>query len=372
MEAMIDIGCEEEGNEDMCRARRAHESVIIGSDMFVFGGYCLRGYPDHELEFRRQQIFSYDTVSRKWTRHVTTAKTASDMPPPCTGAKSAALGRIIYSFGGLEVNFEHQIRQFSNATYALDTTTMTWRCCKANGDVKPSGRDKCSLCVDGFKLLIFGGWSVYIDKKVLQPGAVWVAEEGKIVGWNNELYLFDTETETWHSLETSGVRPSPRAAHTMNKVGHRVVIFGGRQPDRRMNDIHILNLTTLTWSGPILPTGATTELWPLPRSLHTMSLVAQSDNIARKLPIRLILLGGMDTEGDCCVDDAWILNMDELKWDKLSSQDKSVCRTWHTTCAIHSAGGYTELYTFGGSPDNIWKDHSRDLSGPVVFTFGTC
>ena len=264
MADLITSDGEEEGNEGACRARRAHESAIIGSKMFVFGGYCLSGYPDHEFEFRRQQVFSYDIVTRKWTRHATNARNALDMPPPCTGAKSAALGRIIYTFGGLEVNFVDQTRQFSNATYALDTATMTWRCCKANGDVQPSGRDKCSLCVDGSKLLIFGGWSVYINKKTLQPGAVWVSEEDKIVGWNNELYMFETETgigvytselmcnqivvfiETWHSLETSGVRPSPRAAHTMSKVdSDRVVIFGGRQPDRRMNDVHILNLKTL-------------------------------------------------------------------------------------------------------------------------------
>ena len=49
-----------------------------------------------------------------------------------------------------------------------------------------------------------------------------------------------------------------------------------------------------------------------------MSLVAQPDNAAHKLPVRLILLGGMDTEGDCCTDDAWILNVDETKWAKVS------------------------------------------------------
>lgn len=184
---------EEEGSEDFCCARRAHESVMIGSKMYVFGGYRLHGYQDHEVELRRQTVFSYDIITREWTRHTTMAESGSDMPLPCTGAKSAAIGRVIYSFGGLAVSMAEG-RRFSNATYALDTASMTWRCCKANGDVHPTGRDKCSLCVDGSRLLIFGGWSLRIDKKRLQPGAVWVPEEDRVVGWNNELYAFDTQT----------------------------------------------------------------------------------------------------------------------------------------------------------------------------------
>lgn len=183
-----------DASEELCCARRAHESVLIGSKLYVFGGYCLRDYPEHEFEFRRQQIFSYDIVTKKWIQHTTKAENDSNMPRPCTGAKCAALGHTIYSFGGLQVNITDQMRLFSNKTYALDTTTMTWRCCKVDGTAVPSGRDKYALCVDDTKLLIFGGWSLRIDKNRLQDGAVWVPEEDKIVGWNNELYAFETET----------------------------------------------------------------------------------------------------------------------------------------------------------------------------------
>lgn len=59
-------------------------------------------------------------------------------------------------------------------------------------------------------------------------------------------------TETWLPLETYGTRPSPRAAHTMNKIDdYRVIVFGGRQPERRMNDIHILNLKTMVCSNTV-------------------------------------------------------------------------------------------------------------------------
>lgn len=57
-------------------------------------------------------------------------------------------------------------------------------------------------------------------------------------------------------------------------------------------------------------------------------------------------------------------------WLQLCSEGKAVRRTWHTTCGVYSTGGYTELYTFGGSPDNIWQTGSRDLHGPAIFTCG--
>lgn len=49
-----------------------------------------------------------------------------------------------------------------------------------------------------------------------------------------------------------------------------------------------------------------------------MSTVSQSPNVTQKLPGQVILLGGMNADGDCCEDDAWILNVDETKWGKVS------------------------------------------------------
>ena len=46
-----------------------------------------------------------------------------------------------------------------------------------------------------------------------------------------------------------GPTPSPRAAHAAIRFGNVVYLFGGRHGDRRMNDLHMLDLETLMWSG---------------------------------------------------------------------------------------------------------------------------
>ena len=46
-----------------------------------------------------------------------------------------------------------------------------------------------------------------------------------------------------------GPIPSPRAAHAAVRFGKTVYMFGGRHGDTRMNDLHKLDLHTLTWSG---------------------------------------------------------------------------------------------------------------------------
>jgi hypothetical protein len=46
-----------------------------------------------------------------------------------------------------------------------------------------------------------------------------------------------------------GPVPVPRAAHTAVRLKNVVYLFGGRHGDIRMNDLHSLELETLTWSG---------------------------------------------------------------------------------------------------------------------------
>ena len=58
------------------------------------------------------------------------------------------------------------------------------------------------------------------------------------------LVLFYTYTGQWFSPETTGVRPPPCAAFTFIKVDYsRVVLFGGRQLEERVNHVHILDMS---------------------------------------------------------------------------------------------------------------------------------
>eukprot|EP00118_Oscarella_pearsei_P001814 m.8563 g.8563 ORF g.8563 m.8563 type:complete len:430 (+) comp20702_c0_seq2:115-1404(+) len=364
-DATVESNDQDPAPSAVCCPRRAHEAVMVGPRLLIFGGYCLQNFFNRQNEFQRQSVYSFDTVRNAWQLHNVEAELDSPVPPPCTGAKAVAVGRTVYSFAGLVIALHDYTRNFSSFVFALNTVTMSWRLCAVKGSVRPVGRDKCAVCVDGSRVLMFGGWGMAISGKELQPGAMWVPDDDGIVGWNNELYAFDTESESWSSLEVYGPRPSPRAAHSLVKLdSHRVVLFGGRERERRLNDIHILDLRTMTWSGQIVAPADPTILWPSARSLHTMNSVSFGSHAG------CVLLGGMDVEGNCCSDYAWHLDFNDMKWTKLTWYTEEFRRTWHTTCTYSSSPGYFEVYVFGGSPNNIWKPHSRDLGGPEFTSFG--
>jgi len=73
---------------------------------------------------------------------------------------------------------------------------------------------------------------------------------GKMVifgGWNggrmlNDLHLFLPDTMTWSRPITTGEAPGPRAGHTITAVGNRVLVFGGGDGSHYLNDLHVLDL----------------------------------------------------------------------------------------------------------------------------------
>ena len=77
---------------------------------------------------------------------------------------------------------------------------------------------------------------------------------------------------------TRGCPPSPRCGSAACVVGHRVFLFGGRCKQRRLNDLHCLDLGSLAWTlldpgtdpDPFAPPSASR---PAPRSLHTMAYI---------------------------------------------------------------------------------------------------
>lgn len=61
--------------------------------------------------------------------------------------------------------------------------------------------------------------------------------------------LLTTDANKWVWPETSGPKPSPRAAHSAAASGDKVYVFGGRFKNARMNDLHCLDLVSFRWSG---------------------------------------------------------------------------------------------------------------------------
>lgn len=52
----------------------------------------------------------------------------------------------------------------------------------------------------------------------------------------------------WNSLSNLlGDGPTPRAAHSCEIIGNKLLFFGGWNGKKALNDLYVLNLDNLTW-----------------------------------------------------------------------------------------------------------------------------
>jgi len=100
----------------------------------------------------------------------------------------------------------------------------------------------------------------------------------------NDLHRLDLTTLTWSgTLSPSGTPPTARYNHTSVIYGNYMYVFGGFSGSRK-NDLHRLDLTTLTWSGALSPSGTP----PIARYHHTSVIY---DNY-------MYFFGGTDGSGE--------------------------------------------------------------------------
>jgi Rab9 effector protein with kelch motifs len=84
----------------------------------------------------------------------------------------------------------------------------------------------------------------------------------------NDVHLFDLTNFEWRPLECSGKAPALRYDHgamflpTLAKM----VVFGGAQAERNLCDIHVLDISTRTWTSPKVSGSA-----PSPRTAHAVA-----------------------------------------------------------------------------------------------------
>lgn len=85
-------------------------------------------------------------------------------------------------------------------------------------------------------------------------------------GWFHDLFAFDmgtrpvppsyllrwtayipapTETKQWQEIEVQGDIPSPRAAFGMDAVDGSIYLFGGRDTEKRQNDLFVVRMICL-------------------------------------------------------------------------------------------------------------------------------
>ncbi|XP_027363972.1 acyl-CoA-binding domain-containing protein 4-like isoform X1 [Abrus precatorius] len=149
----------------------------------------------------------------------------------------------------------------------------------------------------------------------------------------NDLHILDLETMTWDEIDAVGVPPSPRSDHAAAiHVERYLLIFGGGSHATCYNDLHVLDLQTMEWSRP-------TQLGeiPTPRAGHAGVTVGEN----------WFIVGGGDNKSG--VSETDVLNMSTLTWSMVTSvQGRVPVASEGSSLVVSSCDGEDILVSFGG------------------------
>ncbi|XP_046664923.1 kelch domain-containing protein 1-like isoform X2 [Homalodisca vitripennis] len=336
---------------DRIHRRSGHVAVPYKNCMLVWGGY-MEQMLDADVEIAystyhpTDEIWVYNCLTEVWCRVLT----KGDIPPKVSGCCALLHGDDLYTFGGYQHKSETGT---TNHLYRLNLKTLEWKRLFPMGDW-PVCCDKMAGWVYQDKLYFFGGFGPVGRCRnefqiVLEPTSElspWPT------GWNNQLAVYNIELDCWEWPRCRGSIPAPRAAHAAAISENRVYVFGGRLRLIRNNELHCLDLDTMTWSGNLTDASKSECGVPEGRTWHTLTFIS---------PDKAVLYGGL-SQYNAVLSDCWMLDVAQCgaRWCK-----RSDCRPllWHR--AIHSQDT-GELLIQGGLKRSIvaavtWRDHAYEL-----------
>ncbi|OIW17494.1 hypothetical protein TanjilG_22606 [Lupinus angustifolius] len=187
---------------------------------------------------------------------------------------------------------------------------------------------------------LFDLFPVYLSLKEVIKSKVVVFDYNIVFGGQdakrtllNDLHILDLETLTWDEIDAVGVHPSPRSDHTAAvHVERYLLIFGGGSHATCYNDLHVLDLQTMEWSRPIQQG----EI-PSPRAGHAGVTVGEN----------WFIVGGGDNKSG--VSETVVLNMSTLAWSVVTSvQGRIPVASEGLSLVVSSFNGEDVLVSFGG------------------------
>ncbi|KAG2695612.1 hypothetical protein I3760_07G019800 [Carya illinoinensis] len=176
----------------------------------------------------------------------------------------------------------------------------------------------------------------------------------------NDLHILDLETMTWDEIDAVGVSPSPRSDHTAAVHAERyLLIFGGGSHATCFNDLHVLDLQAMEWSRPTQQG----EI-PTPRAGHAGVTVGEN----------WFIVGGGDNKSG--VSETVVLNMSTLVWSVVTTvQGRVPVASEGLGVVVSSYNGEDILVSFGGyngrynNEVNVLKpSHKSTLQSKMIET----
>lgn len=208
----------EGGNAPLGRLN--HSASLIGTKMFVFGGWNKDSFFN--------DLFVLDLAAMAWTQ----PDTSGPSPTPRMGHVATVIGNNILIQGGFfydksQNNDKMGTRlkeSYLNDLRVLDTETFVWSRLRVSG-VPPRHCYGHTMDISGSDILVFGGYGMF-------------QKQNEDV--TDYFVVMDTDTMTWNRLRVNGTPPQPRYGHTATPIGPHLLVFGGWEKMKAMNDVFVI------------------------------------------------------------------------------------------------------------------------------------
>ncbi|XP_020887907.1 acyl-CoA-binding domain-containing protein 4 isoform X2 [Arabidopsis lyrata subsp. lyrata] len=255
-------------------------------------------------ETQDKDVVSEDSNTVSVYNQWTAPQTSGQRPKARYEHGAAVIQDKMYIYGG-----NHNGRYLGDL-HVLDLKNWTWSRVetKVATDAQETSTPTLLAPCAGHSLI---AW----DNKLLSIGG-----HTKDPSESMQVKVFDPHTSTWSMLQTYGKPPVSRGGQSVTLVGKTLVIFGGQDAKRSLlNDLHILDLDTMTWD-EIDAVGVS----PSPRSDHAAAVHAE----------RYLLIFGGGSHATC-FDDLHVLDLQTMEWSRPAQQgDAPTPRAGHAGVTI--------------------------------------
>ncbi|KAL0557241.1 hypothetical protein IC582_005765 [Cucumis melo] len=241
-------------------------------------------------------------------------------PPARYKHAAAVVDQKLYIVGGSRNG------RYLSDVQVLDLSNLSWSSVKLQMSPGVENSDGNGSLVEALPPTS-GHSMVKWDKKLIVLGGNLKGSSDRIL-----VHCIDLETHTWSVMETAGNIPIARAGHSATLFGSKIIMFGGEDSSRKLlNDIHILDLETLTWDEV-----ETKQSRPAPRFDHTAALHAEH---------YLLVFGGCSHSA--FFSDLHVLDFHTMEWSQPQLQGDLV-----TPRAGHAGITIDENWYIVGGGDN--------------------
>lgn len=244
----------------------------------------------------------YDVAQQKW---INDEKRPPPMPFSRAWHSATLIDHVVFVFGG-EVGDDDgsddskgsdDDRKQCNNSLVYDSTYRTWYTPSLTGTPPVARAGHCAALIPGSRdVLVFGG-----------------THRSR---WLNDYYILE-DLRNWIKPRVSqkSVKPSQRSYASLTTVNDYVVLFGGNNKRRCLNDVFLFDSKSRTWVQPVI-------LGQTPKARTGHCAVALEDGCG------VLIYGGWDDQGveRLFYSDVWMLRIEsktECQWTCVFKGDNS-------------------------------------------------